>query len=199
MNFIDLPREILELMMIDMLSDLDVIKLVTLNKTLYEIYTNMMSNSYLRNLYIEKHLTYTPSDTEIGCKFRNKKYGPWKYLYKDGKIYLEGQYEEDKRIGYWKGFHANGNVLFEGYYMNGKQNGRWTEFDIYGHIRYERHYSNGIQTGCWKEFDINGELCREKYYMNGKQIEERYYLHGNRVCWTLFYYGISAAKKNKRS
>lgn len=81
-----------------------------------------------------KELKYYPNgNKEYEGEYKNgKKHGEWIYWYKNGFVWSEGEFYEDKSDGIRKVYHENGQLYYEGEYDEGKQISKWTFYDENG-------------------------------------------------------------------
>ncbi len=73
-----------------------------------------------------------------------KREGNCIWWYRNGKLYMQGQYKNDSEEGFWKKFNENGGWT-EGAFSDGKEEGEWKEFWSDGKYRKSRYYKNGVR------------------------------------------------------
>lgn len=89
---------------------------------------------------------YYPSGivSEEGIWKGNKWVGDYKYFYPNGKPSYEWKYsEQGKRTGVQKYYHENGKVMIEGEWNEGKESGPIKEYDETGKLVAEKTFNNG--------------------------------------------------------
>lgn len=98
------------------------------------------------------------SDDEKHEKVREEQFYP------DGKLKMEGGYENDQREGMWRSWYSNGNLWSEGEFSNGKGNGIRKVYYENGQLRYRGFYTDDKKSGEWEFYDENGKLIRKENY-----------------------------------
>jgi len=89
---------------------------------------------------------YYPSGivSEEGIWKGNKWVGDYKYFYPNGKPSYEWKYsEQGKRTGVQKYYHENGKIMIEGEWNEGKESGPIKEYDETGKLVAEKTFNNG--------------------------------------------------------
>ena len=70
--------------------------------------------------------------------------------------------------GEYKQYYKNGKLFEECNYKDNKLNGMYREYRNNGIIKKEMIYQDGIRNGFYKLYDNQGELIHEFYYINDK-------------------------------
>lgn len=82
--------------------------------------------------------------SEEGIWKGNKWVGEYKYNYPNGKPSYEWKYsEQGKRTGVQKYYHENGKIMIEGEWNEGKESGPIKEYDENGKLVAEKTFNNG--------------------------------------------------------
>ncbi|MBI5542178.1 MAG: toxin-antitoxin system YwqK family antitoxin [Bacteroidia bacterium] len=90
---------------------------------------------------------YYPSGvvSEEGIWKGNKWVGEYKYFFPNGKPSYEWKYsEQGKRTGVQKYYHENGKIMIEGEWNEGKESGPIKEYDENGKLVAEKTFNNGL-------------------------------------------------------
>jgi len=91
------------------------------------------------------------------------------YFYDDGKIRMEGSFENGERHGKWFYRYANGKIWSSGHYTNGVEDGMKAVYHENGQLYYEGMVTEGKRTGIWKFFDDTGRQIKEVNYDNNRE------------------------------
>jgi antitoxin component YwqK of YwqJK toxin-antitoxin module/thiol-disulfide isomerase/thioredoxin len=85
------------------------------------------------------------------------------------KTELEGSVSLNKFIphGIVKTYHPNGKIALEGAYQNGKASGIWKQYYPNGILKTENTYINGIMHGQFIKYYDNGKKAAEWTYIQG--------------------------------
>lgn len=97
---------------------------------------------------------FPPDEILTGNHYRPISKGPYKMLYENGKVALEGQFEKKVREGEWKHFYPNGNLLAQGIYILEEKNGEWQFFDQMGNLEQKGRYKNDSKIGDWEYWKL---------------------------------------------
>jgi len=120
---------------------------------------------------------------ESGKKIEHGTYTKW---YENGKIMIQGTYQDGKREGVWREYFRDGTLKAEGPYLNGERHGAWVIYYESGNKHWEGSYASGEKDGLWIEFANSKEEKRfsEVEYRNGKEVPgtfRQYDAYGNVV------------------
>ena len=85
-----------------------------------------------------------------------------KHYYDNGKLKMEGNFENGKRTGIWKAYFNNGQLQSEGVFENGNREGVGKVYFPNGQLRYEGQYKDNKETGHWKFYNEKGKLVKEQ-------------------------------------
>lgn len=124
-------------------------------------------------------------------------------FYPDGKLKLEGSYQNDKKNGTFRQYDQNGNQVSGLIYSNdillaegqidsiGRRQGPWKIYYRDGKLRAEGSYINGLKDGPWQYLFPSGKLEQKGsykddlpygnwqwYYQNGQLHRDEYYRKG---------------------
>lgn len=140
---------------------------------------------YEREFYPDgktKKLEYSYYE-ENGRKIEHGTYTKW---YENGKIMIQGTYQDGKREGTWREYFRNGVLKAEGSYVGGKREGAWIIYYESGNKHWEGNYLNGEKEGLWVEFANTREAKKftEVEYKAGKEVPgtfRQYDAYGNVV------------------
>lgn len=94
--------------------------------------------------------------------------GKWIFQYPDGKIELEGYFNEDKPDREWLWMYPNGAKKREEVYLYGKREGAYVEYDSTGNIVLKGEYFDDARTGEWL-YQV-GDLVEKGEYELGEKI-----------------------------
>lgn len=114
-----------------------------------------------------------------------KRTGHWQYYTTEGKLNIEGDYDEQgEQTGEWKKYHENGKVFETGEYKKGRRSGSWIIYDKEGNKISEVDYYNGIMRHYYKKRKVKEELF---FYRKGTRGDTlvfkqyiQYYENGNK-------------------
>jgi len=103
-------------------------------------------------------VVYQPVDTGK-VMLREKGY------YEGGQVQIEGSYDASgARQGLWKFWYKNGQLWTEGEYVGGSRQGRKVVFWENGKKRYEGTFEDDVKVGVWKFFDVQGNEVKQLDY-----------------------------------
>lgn len=91
------------------------------------------------------------------------KSGKFEYLFEDGSVALEGNFEEKMREGQWKHYFSEGKIMAEGFYHQGQKVDAWKFYFPNGKIRMEGHYEENLKEGNWKVYGADDSLSTVEY------------------------------------
>jgi antitoxin component YwqK of YwqJK toxin-antitoxin module len=114
------------------------------------------------------------SGLETGSFKKGEKNGKWIHFYKNGQLFVKGNYKDGKREdGLWEFFYENGQLLWKGNYQDGKDDGLWEFYHKNGQLQGKGNYKDGKPDGLWEYFNEDGSLKRTKTWKDGtlKKIE----------------------------
>ncbi len=100
--------------------------------------------------------------------------GVYREYFKNGQIFVEGQFSKDDPVGEWTYYHENGQVAKKVTYVDGKPDGVVESFDPQGRTLARRQYASGARDGDWTTYepseDESADLVkiREEHYSGGK-------------------------------
>jgi uncharacterized protein len=100
------------------------------------------------------------------------KNGKWKEYSQEGKLFAEGQYNDNRRIGAWKYYNSEGKVEQTGSYNNGRPDGLWKWFYENGSVLREEEYFQGQRDGQFTEYSPAGEIIAQGVYSDGEKNGE---------------------------
>lgn len=113
-------------------------------------------------------------------KYKNSKpVGEWNYFFVNGKIEIEGEYNENgKKEGLWTWYYPNGNILIQDNYVDGKKEGLYTEYDENKKVIVKGNYLADNEDGPW--YRVNKDFIEEGKYVDGKRegAWKGYYING---------------------
>ncbi len=98
----------------------------------------------------------------------NKWIGDYEYYYSNGSPqYLWHYNEQGKRQGVQKYFYQNGKLQLEGTWNNGKEQGVMKEYYDNGVLKRVSNWNDGQINGEVVEYNPQGKVKRRLYYLNG--------------------------------
>lgn len=107
--------------------------------------------------------------------------GPYIKWHLNGKIAIDGEYNNGLKIGEWKQFHSNGKLHSSATYVDNKLEGRWYVWYDNDVKAAEGRSINGQEVGLYCAWDKTGKLKDEATKWtytdkNGKkvQLEQEY-------------------------
>lgn len=106
----------------------------------------------------------------IGNYVEGKRDGIWKYYYKDGKLEMEGFFNQDKPDREWIWYYPNGIKKREEAYLKGKLEGLYVEYDSIENVILKGEYFDDVRTGEW--FYAVGDIIEEGSYELGEKDGE---------------------------
>jgi antitoxin component YwqK of YwqJK toxin-antitoxin module len=106
--------------------------------------------------------------------------GPVKTYYENGKLEVEGTWENGKLEGPAKTYYESGGLKSEENYKNSKLDGQYKKYYKNGQLEKEATYSDGLLQGLTKKYYKGGQLEGEGYYKNGELYGpyKTYYVSG---------------------
>lgn len=95
--------------------------------------------------------------------------GPFRHLYENGDLALEGQYEEKLREGQWKHYYLGAKIMAIGHYHMGEKVDLWTFYYPSGQKQAEGQYKDDLMEGDWVEWSLGG-IGRAVQYKRGRSL-----------------------------
>jgi len=125
---------------------------------------------FLQKIYnpdkmIQSHEIYC-SNKEATVK--DGKYTEW---YDNTKLWMQGQYVNNKKKGFWKIYSDKGYVVLSGNYKNNLRDGIWIEQDSLGRKQTEINYSAGKRNGETRLFNSDGENYETLHFQDGQFLK----------------------------
>jgi uncharacterized protein len=120
--------------------------------------------------------------------------GAWTFFFLSGKVEQKGSYKEDLPTGQWNWFFRDGSLHRDETYRRGKEDGHAVEYDSLGNVINEGDYVDGLKSGQWK-LTINDHTEQGEYVdgeRNGNWVW--YYENGNKAFEGEFAVGIPVGK-----
>jgi hypothetical protein len=98
----------------------------------------------------------------------------------------------EKFHGDYTSYHPNGKIALNGTYNNGLRNGLFTEYYVSGGRKREMQFENGHLNGFVKIFNVDGNLIQSAYFKNDTLSGElkEYYSGGKIKSISEFDHGI---------
>jgi antitoxin component YwqK of YwqJK toxin-antitoxin module len=90
-----------------------------------------------------------------------KKDGPIKVYYSDGKLKAQGTLIKGKKAGVWTSYYPNGAMWSRTAYFDGLATGASVTYYKNGSVQYTGDYVKGKRAGKWKFYDEYGTLEEE--------------------------------------
>lgn len=95
--------------------------------------------------------------------------GEHKEFYKNGQIFVEGEFTKSLATGNWTYYHPDGTVAKKVSFISGYPDGEVRVFGKEGQLLAERAYKEGTREGLWVTYDQEGkQKLREENYRDGK-------------------------------
>lgn len=95
--------------------------------------------------------------------------GEYKEFYRDGQLFVEGQYNLGMRSGEWKYYHSDGSEAKTVIYKDGQVDGAFEVRRADGTLKAKREFSNGKRNGDWVIYADSGEQpLIESHYKDGQ-------------------------------
>ncbi len=135
----------------------------------------IIENSKLFSSKCSKINYWTPEGEQL------IKDGTGKYLsyHDNGKLQVQGAYQDGKQIGQWKWFYDNGNLQYIENFIDGKRSGEYISYFVNGQIRTKGLYLNDKQVDKWEDWYNNGLKRQTEFRVEGKMDGEANYWHKN--------------------
>jgi antitoxin component YwqK of YwqJK toxin-antitoxin module len=92
--------------------------------------------------------------------------------YSDGKPIRTGDTKNFHNDGAWKWYHQNGKIQIEGNFQEGKRVGIWKTYDAEGHLILESTYKNNLLNGLFIQYDSTGTVLRKEIYRDDILINQ---------------------------
>lgn len=93
--------------------------------------------------------------------------------YQNGKVEVEGDFENGKRSGKWTYYYDTGIKWSEGTFENDLSNGKFTVWYKDGKINYKSEYFDGKPDGKWIFYDEKEKPIKEVVFEKGNKKSER--------------------------
>jgi len=108
--------------------------------------------------------------------------GVYESWYRDGKLYMTGQYVEGMKEGLWKEYSDSGFVFSTTAYKNGMRDGMYTEYYPSGKKLLVATYAKDQLMGMYTEYYEAGKVKSRKLYIADVQsgVETRYWPNGKK-------------------
>ena len=90
-----------------------------------------------------------------------KKNGPIKVYYNDGKLKAQGSLINGEKAGVWTSYYPNGAMWSRTAYFDGLASGASVTYYKNGSIQYTGDYVKGNRAGKWKFYNEDGSLEKE--------------------------------------
>jgi uncharacterized protein len=107
--------------------------------------------------------------------------GKWKDYYSNGKVFAEGQYNDNRKTGIWKFYNNSGKVEQTGSYNNGRPDGLWQWYYDDNILLREEEYFQGKRDGSYTEYSPTGEIITQGQYSDGEKNGEWKYKSGDNM------------------
>jgi uncharacterized protein len=82
------------------------------------------------------------------------------FYYPDGRLRMEGEYQNGQKDGFWIAYYKDGRKWSEGMFKNGVSHGKTIYYHDNGKKYYEGEYNEGIRIGKWRFYDENGKPAK---------------------------------------
>lgn len=98
----------------------------------------------------------------------NKREGPWRFYFADGRVKAEVTYKKGRQRGIARTYHPNGKLAEEGNWQSNKWIGEYKVYHPNGAVAYDWLYNqSGKLTGVQKYYYPNGQLMMQGKWNNG--------------------------------
>ncbi|MCB0761425.1 MAG: hypothetical protein KDC12_07890 [Flavobacteriales bacterium] len=87
-----------------------------------------------------------------------------KVFYSDGKMKIEGSFENGKRQGVWTSYYQNGQIWTINVYDQDTNHGEYIMYNSDGTVKLKGQYDHGEETGTWIINDERGNFIQEKTF-----------------------------------
>ena len=104
--------------------------------------------------------------SNFGHYIKGSKEEKWIWYYQNQKIYISGDFTNDKKMGFGK-FFIQWNIKQRGEYADGKEVGLWEFFNNDGSYSFKGQYLNGLKNGQWTSFYPSGKIKVIQFYKTG--------------------------------
>ena len=124
---------------------------------------NLMNQShYINDTISGKYYEFFDSTQNLVSNFgyyvKGIREGKWIWYHYNEKIYIMGDFVNDKKNGVWQVFYSDGRIKQKGVYTAGKEEGLWEFFNIDGSYSFKGNYSDGLKNGQWTSYYPNGKI-----------------------------------------
>jgi hypothetical protein len=105
----------------------------------------------------------------------DRRHGPYRAWYPDGRVKIEGQFVNGRKAGRWVFWHGNGILngkgvkREEGEFREGREHGRWTRWRDSDITLEEGEYRDGVRHGLWRRYSVLGIKEAEGQYSEGAE------------------------------
>jgi antitoxin component YwqK of YwqJK toxin-antitoxin module len=89
------------------------------------------------------------------------------FYYPDGRLRMEGEYQNGQKDGFWIAYYEDGSKWSEGFFKNGVSHGKTISYHENGKKYYEGEYREGIRIGKWLFYDETGKQDKVIDYDEG--------------------------------
>lgn len=109
-----------------------------------------------------------------GKKYRDRKFGEWKYYYENGLIEKEIEFQNGHYNGMYKEFYPNGILRVEGKYKVILQEREVNLLDVetYENVKSIKVLEKSVKTGRWIYQDETGKIKKIELFEDGKLKKE---------------------------
>jgi len=113
-----------------------------------------------------KVMKFWTQEGTLSVKDGNGKY----YLFfENGRVQLEGNYQDGLREGEWRSFYENADDLEKNIYKHGKLNGLYEAWYENGVLQVSGNFINDKREGEWIWYSENGNITSIANFINGKK------------------------------
>lgn len=101
---------------------------------------------------------------EYGQQGKDLLHGPSKMWFENGKLQVEGFYQQDKRSGTFTYWYETGQIAATGEFVDDKPNDVWVWWHQNGQKAAVGKYRAGALIDDWRWWSDNGKLAQERTY-----------------------------------
>ena len=91
--------------------------------------------------------------------------GICKEYYKDGSLFILGNWKDGKQDGKLIKYFKNGNIKGVQFFKNGAFDGKVILYHKNGEVKHKGRFKNGLKTGFFKTYDSTGDLDYKREYV----------------------------------
>ena len=107
---------------------------------------------------------------EYAPEGKDLRHGPSKSWFENGKVQVEGFYQNDKKSGTFTYWYANGQVAATGEYTDDMPNDVWVWWHDNGQKAAIGKYEAGALVGEWRWWSDDGKLAEQRVYDGSEAI-----------------------------